>query len=204
MSVVIGVDMSLTSPGMCVLTDDSKWDLYAFHQQEKFRATSTFYQTGSVSITLLDTIPDAKSKDVVRYQHIVSQLCGIIAKLPGPRRLIMEGYAFGADSANAFKLMELGGIFKVACSTLVEEMIILPPTKWKRQATGFGKADKIQTLDFMKTHGPCLDFMQLFGSHAKVPPSPVSDLADACGLVLAFIRPLPQPVKKISKKQKIT
>jgi hypothetical protein len=204
--ILIGIDLSLTSPGLSVLDESDVWYMYAFLQHKKKHKNFKH-----PLITLLPMIPNSTTSDMIRYQYIVDQIIKIIQfwQTKNSRiKIVIENYAFSAASGNGYKLYELGGIMKYALFFRCQlDCVLLPVKKWKKYAIGNGDATKLEVVQYMVTNGPKLDFMTLLDM--KIPPdnipgNPVQDICDACGLILAYKHILQYGENlKNSKKRKL-
>jgi hypothetical protein len=215
--IIIAIDLGIKSPAMGIWFDDGEWFYYAFLSRIRKHAHFSHPQ-----ITLLPPIPklskSAKkdraakaSMTMQKYRHITDHLVANIQQWQVTEkevRVIMEGYSFGSDSGNQFKMYELGGILKYRIETECHLPIVsYPPSRWKAWGVGKGDADKAYIVEYMKTHGPCLDFCSIFQltipANRKV-PTPVQDLGDVSGMILAYKAWLANPsLDKEIKKTRI-
>jgi len=203
MRCVIGLDPSLTSPGLAVWLENT-WFLYGFR-----KTRDVYFANDRVILKLLPPIPDTSFEDGFRFRFIMDQLCAIIKECSKDSLVVMEGYAFDAVQGDDYKLLEFGGAFKTALDKLRTSpsdypLSIVAPTRWKSMALGKGTATKRDTVEWMKTHGPCVDLMDIFHSNAQIPPNPLQDIADACGIVLSIVSPvkIPKHLTKAEKKMR--
>ncbi len=186
--VIVGLDMSLASPGIAVFfQQECKWELFAFAQ--KVREAGFFKQlTPNVTMRLLTAIPSAqKASNVVRYKHIVDHIMKFCL-LPHDVSLVnLEAYAFPKHeiAGHTFKLHELGGVLKLAlhCAN-IHNVVTIPPNQWKSIVLGKGKgrATKLDVVNHVKTAFPYVDLMASndykLNEKGEV-PCPVQDIADA-------------------------
>ncbi len=141
-STVIGIDQSLTSTGLAMLSTDG-----------------SFARTKAV-------VP--KTHGIPRLREIEAAVVRWVEDAPEyPDLVVMEGYSFGARGRSIFQLGELGGVLKVALARLGFEestrmparglnardeegqgvdggLVVVPPTQLKKFATSKGTADKRQ------------------------------------------------------------
>ena len=210
MSVYIGLDLSLRSPGFAMYDVTKKvWTMACFAQRK--RECALHYSSDTSRIIVLPAIPDSLSHDCARYDHIVKGLQTSMldsCTLQDISSIAIEGYAFTQPSTagSSFKLHELGGAVKhwLFRMGLMEKIKILQPSQWKRMAMGNGRASKMDTVAFVRNHGPSIDLMDIFGlkigTHNEI-PTPVQDLADAVGIVLATL-PNTSAKNAVTKKKK--
>ena len=179
MTTIVGVDLSLKSPGVVVLSQET-WTLYFFQQLKRER----HLKFKSANVVMLPPIQNTKTTtDVERYAFICKHIAQIVNKYENPL-VALEGYAYSCQSAHSAKLHELGGVLKYMLRE--HRVVVIASSMWKKRAFGKGNLDKRQVVDKVKTHGPCLDLFTLFGVDPKKKhvPNPIQDIADAIGIVL--------------------
>jgi hypothetical protein len=198
--MLVGIDMSLTSPGLCVFHVPNQthkswprnlWQFYGFAQKKK-DANKVIYSCGQdendIQISFLPPLPSKEEQDIVRYSAILDPFFEILKKEAKPFQVILEGYAFAAHGGNSFKLMELTGIFKYRLWHEFQQVpIIYPPNVWKKRAVGYGHASKQDYVDNLKKKGPQFNIMEHCPPYKKDPPSPYQDMAAACNLILSYL-----------------
>ena len=171
--MLLGLDLSLTSPGI-VTFDGTHYRAHCYSPRklvERHVDNFHFYPVPDISkLPLLD-----------RYNHILTLITTAVGDNVGTA--IIEGYAYGANSAGSSKLYELGGIVKHHLHQLGWTIVVVAPTRVKKQFTGNGRADKaIMYATFLERGFP--DLKKLIHSKAKGIPNPVQDVVDAVALVL--------------------
>lgn len=197
--IYVGLDVSLTSPGISVYDLFTKnWSSYCF-QQRKRENCLTWSNNVNFSLTVLPPIPvSSNSDDCIRYNHIVSNLENIIKKHNTTNNvkdvvLIIENYAFAAQGASSFKLIELGGIIKFHFREY--RTVVIGNNTWKKVLTGNGRCSKKDTLDTINKLLN-IDICQILklslpkGRYDYVPtyvPTPAQDVADSIGVVLGHL-----------------
>jgi Holliday junction resolvasome RuvABC endonuclease subunit len=195
MTIYIGLDLSLVSPGVAVYnTTSDTWALYGFAQRvREYGLTKNHHTT---SIVLLPPIPNSTSTtNEERYEYIRHAIVDtILSPLRAETDVVIgiESYAFGAKNAgSAYKLQELGGVLKHSLWTHYPHWSqeTVPPGKWKKLTTGNGRATKADVIAYVCTHGPCLPLLDLLGlavtKNGDI-PCPAQDLADASCLCLGM------------------
>ncbi len=190
MSIVIGIDLSLRSPGIATL-HQGVWSIWCFATRQREVGLCWTSADQKVTVQTLAMIPDRKAPDIVRYTHIVDQLqTHCYPHWPVGSCVHLEDYIYpkAALSGSAYKIHELGGIVKYSLSRAGFTFQSVAPTTWKKQI-GNGRMSKQQTLELVERTIPQLNLLALFGFEGsfKEPPNPVQDLADAIGIVLASI-----------------
>lgn len=189
----MGIDMSYKNPGLAVVWRESEsketWHCYGFLQM-----TRKHKHFSHPKLTLLPTIPKSYPC-IARYAHIADQVVNVVQQWESKTGLrmqaAMEGYAFGAQDGHSSKLQELGGIIKYVCHVQCGlDIHILPPKRWKKYGTDLGgNAGKLATVQYMCTHGPCLDLLNILNQKVDAngeAPNPSQDIADACGILEAY------------------
>jgi hypothetical protein len=210
MTIFIGLDLSLVSPGIAVHnTTTGSWVLYGFTQ--RVREQRFTYINQSTRVHLFPAIPRVAASNEERYEHIRHHIveCILLPLLPTTERVVIgiECYAFGAkNSGSSFKLQELGGVLKhdIWRRFPAWQQVIIPPTQWKKQVLDNGRATKSDALRFITSNGPCISLMSVLGliitKNGDI-PCPAQDLADASCIVLSLIQPV-QPITEVPRKKK--
>ena len=190
MVVVVGLDLSLTSPGIAIY-HNGKWSLYGFAQRVREQK-----QPVIPPICLFPPIPTQTSTNEERYEYIRRHIVDdVLSQYADEEEVLVgiESYAFGAKgAAHAYKLQELGGVVKHSLWVRFPRwtQILIPPTKWKKCTVGNGRATKLDVVEYVGRNGPCLPLVAMLGTalgkHGEV-PSPAQDLADAVCIVLTLL-----------------
>lgn len=125
MSTILGLDLSLTSTGWCVL------------EGGKIRTKGLIK-------------PKIKGAERLRYiKDYVDNMLMQMHTRQELRLVALEGYSFGSKNTHAHSTGELGGIIKLTLLLNKIETIIVPPTCLKKFITGKGNAPK--DIMMMKT-----------------------------------------------------
>lgn len=181
---VLGIDMSITSPGF-VVCEDNIYHMYFLPQRGNDTKVTLEPQVGKNGSTIylhpLKRHSTTKDK-FARYNHVDICLEEILAKHPNINKVRIEGYAFNAEGS-ASMLFELGGIIRYRLWKAKIEWVELPPSKVKKLFSGHGKAGKVDMWEaYLKKGYPNL--LELFGlkvserKHGKHIPHPVEDIVD--------------------------
>jgi len=186
----VGIDLSLTSPGLVVRTSDDNLFAYFYPNRKKdidrniLISTSdntTIFHLQAFS-TDLRRVPSL----LERYHIIATDLVNTICKhsMHHTATLIrMEGYAFDAKSSSVSKLHELGGIVKYQLYLQKFTVEEIAPTKLKKWFTGHGRATK-EDMYMHAIKGCFPELINTFEMQAcKGIPNPVQDIVDAYALV---------------------
>ena len=190
----IGIDYSLSSPGVCVNTSEGEFNyedctFYFLTNTKKFDATFKEKMAfGSTAVEYIGTPHQPYTNEPERYSQIADWVVDIIKKhtkeyqikhkyfyWPGNPIINIEDYSFGS-TGRVFHIAENLGLLKyklkMECGW---DYNLIPPSVIKKFATGKGNANKELMLDaFEKDTGTNL--AQVFDTTSK---SPVSDVADA-------------------------
>ena len=183
----IGIDYSLSSPGVCVNTSDGEFKyedctFYFLTNTKKYDAT--FCRPFVTNVRYIGTQHKPYSSEPERYSQIADWVIDIIksqsqlmiGKLWEKKPIIqIEDYSYGS-TGRVFHIAENLGLLKyklkMECGW---DYTLLPPSVVKKFATDKGNANKDLMLDaFEKDTGTNL--AQVFDTTSK---SPVSDVADA-------------------------
>ena len=183
----IGIDYSLSSPGVCVNTSDGEFKyedctFYFLTNTKKYDAT--FCRPFVTNVRYIGTQHKPYSSEPERYSQIADWVIDIIksqsqlmiGKLWEKKPIIqIEDYSYGS-TGRVFHIAENLGLLKyklkMECGL---DYTLLPPSVVKKFATDKGNANKELMLDaFEKDTGTNL--AQVFDTTSI---SPVSDVADA-------------------------
>ena len=182
----IGIDYSLSSPGICVNTSKGEFDyedctFYFLTNTKKYDAT--FCRPFVTNVRYIGTSHKPYTSEPERYSQIADWAINIIKSYgdatTGMNRIKptiqIEDYSYGS-TGRVFHIAEHLGLLKyklkMECGW---DYTLLPPSVIKKFATDKGNANKDLMLDaFEKDTGTNL--AQVFDTTSK---SPVSDIADA-------------------------
>jgi hypothetical protein len=182
----IGIDYSLSSPGICVNTSEGEFDyedctFYFLTNTKKYDAT--FCRPYVTNVKYIGTAHTPYTSEPERYSQIADWAINIIKSygdattgVNGIKPTIqIEDYSYGS-TGRVFHIAENLGLLKyklkMECGW---DYTLLPPSVIKKFATDKGNANKDLMLDaFEKDTGTNL--AQVFDTTSK---SPVSDVADA-------------------------
>ena len=186
----IGIDYSLSSPGVCVNTSDGEFKyedctFYFLTNTKKYDATfKEKIAFGTSAVEYIGTQHKPYTSEPERYSQIADWVIDIIksqsqlmiGKLWEKKPIIqIEDYSYGS-TGRVFHIAENLGLLKyklkMECGW---DYTLLPPSVVKKFATDKGNANKDLMLDaFEKDTGTNL--AQVFDTTSI---SPVSDVADA-------------------------
>lgn len=174
MKKYIGIDNSLTSPGIVILSEDGsidkmwyyshklKWDGKLSDNLEGIPYPA--YTTEEERIYKLSTITTAIVENETNKGHDVL--------------VSIEGYSFGSTGMRLFQIAENTGLLKNMLWLKKIDFNVVPPTTVKKLATGKGNAQKQVVYDcFCKETG--LNLHDTFGFKSNKAVNPISDIADA-------------------------
>jgi hypothetical protein len=134
----IGIDLSYTSPSICVLGDDflsSKF--YFMNSVKKICVSAKNYEGTRMQSSDFLT-------EMEKYKFVSDWALRCIRPhfRKGHTRISMEGYSFGSTGL-VFNIAENGGILKYRLMTELGEFpILVPPKTAKKHYTGNGNANK--------------------------------------------------------------
>ena len=182
----IGIDYSLSSPGVCVNTSEGEFryedcTFYFLTNTKKYDAT--FCRPFVTNVRYIGTSHKPYTSEPERYSQIADWVVDIIKSYgdatTGMNRIKptiqIEDYSYGS-TGRVFHIAENLGLLKyklkMECGW---DYNLIPPSVIKKFATGKGNANKELMIDaFEKDTGTNL--AQVFDTTSK---SPVSDVADA-------------------------
>lgn len=172
----LGVDLSLTSPAVCVFTGDT-FDVSScrFHyltDKKKFELHIPHFLDGNLFLPY--------NCDQQRYDNIASWVMNLAAENHASR-VFIEDYSF-ASTGRVFNIAENCGLLKHKLWAKGIPFTTIPPSVIKKYATGSGAATKemLQTHFVQKTG---IDIKVLLGMTEKQ-WNPSSDIIDSffiCG-----------------------
>lgn len=170
----VGIDYSITSPGVVVMRDG----VVDFHA-----LTSTKYLQG-IAIDPEYTVdvrvyPEYRT-EAERYHRLSEWVSDILVRYNNVEKICLEGYAF-ASKGRKFSTAENTGVLKHMIYQSFPDIRLetIPPSTVKKHATGKGNAvkDDMYSALVEKTG---IDLMCLFGHKSKKKvDTPFDDLADA-------------------------
>ena len=125
--IIIGIDPSLTSTGICVMDGE----------------------TGEIGETIAIQPNNTGPERLASFRQEITNLIAMRSNM----HAFIEGYAFGANNQRE-ALGELGGILRLALYDAGIPIVVIPPTILKKFATGRGTADKVaMAVQLMKEFG---------------------------------------------------
>ena len=170
----IGVDPSITSPGVSCVDEDGNivW--------MKFFASKPKWE-GYVDKLIYGVTYPIYSNDTERFHKIGSIILEMILteiKKGHDVKVCLEGYSYGSTASRLFQIAENGGHFKFLCWQNNIDITVSPPTVIKKFATGKGNANKeLMYSSFVEKYG--IQLHTIFGLKTNKAISPISDIADA-------------------------
>ena len=184
----IGIDYSLSSPGICINTSEGEFKyedctFYFLTNTKKYDATfKEKIAFGTTAVEYIGTQHKPYSSETERYSNIADWVIGII-KSHYPRHQVsqthpiiqIEDYSFGS-TGRVFHIAENLGLLKYKLKEECGwEYTSIPPSVIKKFATDKGNANKELMLGaFQEDTGVDLELM--FDTKSK---SPITDVADA-------------------------
>ena len=204
MIVRVGVDLSLTSPGVALFREDQPHQVWLLCFQQ--RKTDELFTDRPLQrdprVLYLTRLRYPEVDRWSRMDHIVTQIVSWIADRCGGvvPQIHIENYAFGAThSSSVSSLAELGGAMRLAWHRKGWTWRDLAPSSVKKAFAGHGRADKPAMLQAYLVHGwPAL------GDVLKCQPhqSPLHDLVDALALAVTTPGPAVPKRRAVPKKRK--
>jgi hypothetical protein len=188
--IVIGLDLSLRSPGIAVSKPDGSVHCYFYPNRRREQGFS--FCTGLFSVQALPCFLSDIRNHIHRSTIIATDILNIISGHfeGGEVRVNIEGYAFGlAHSAGASRLYELGGIVRQMLFTHDFPYVEIPPSRVKKLFCGRGNADKRDMyLEFRDRGFPNLIQTMKFKkiTNNNNVPCPVQDIVDSVALALIW------------------
>jgi Holliday junction resolvasome RuvABC endonuclease subunit len=199
MKLIIGLDISVASPAVCVGEIDrtvTKWHWACFAQRNKDFNARVPEECKNVFLTVYPRVPTSQSSDLTRYQHILKYIILFISKFNPTienTKIAVEGYAFVPThlAGSSYKLHEVTGALK--CEILRTWGIFtqtIAVGTWKKLSCKKGNAKKVDVVDMVK-HMLNIDALAMFDSAITKNgdiPVPVQDICDAFGIAHALLK----------------
>jgi hypothetical protein len=145
--MLVGLDVSLTSPALAIRNNEGHWDLVCFAQRQ--RDFHVEFDHNNVHLTVLPPIPSStQADDLLRYKHVCQHFIDFMVKkgVDGTTKIFLENYAYADPriSGNSYKLHEVTGILKYAMreTLFVTHINTIAISSWKKKIIGKGNAKK--------------------------------------------------------------
>jgi hypothetical protein len=204
---IIGIDYSITSPGICVFTgdDNDDWSLeklqfYCFVSEKKQeKIEKSLFESLPVELHLIESFDDLKKEtfdedvevDFItddsyyfnRFNHLATSVCSVIDCLyvrdKQQPKVFVEGYSFGSSGSRLFQIAENAATlkYKLYFELNITNLEFVPPTVVKKFASDKGNANK-EMLEECFLEETGIDFRSVF-NQTKKQTNPSSDLIDA-------------------------
>jgi Holliday junction resolvasome RuvABC endonuclease subunit len=210
-TTIVGIDMSLSSPGIARLDPTRKiLSLYFFRSRKKMEhhatlrvedARSCFHGWTIDIVCILEPSEEFVQKQGVcpkynLFMHRVAHICALVGPPCENLQLSIEGYAFGKmASPSSSTLMELGGCLRTWMASQGHLLQQLSPSNVKRSFTGKGTSDKDKMYETFQTKfhlPPLCNAIGLINDYVHT-PNPVEDLVDAVAVAVSAIQRLIHP-----------
>ena len=141
--VFIGVDLSITSPGVSCLNPDGtiRW--------MKFFASKPKWE-GWIDSKIMGIPYPIYGSDQERFHKIGSSIISLIEEEisnGNSAEVALEGYSYGSTASRLFQIAENGGHFKYLMWSKNIPFEIVAPTTVKKLATGKGNSQKQLVYD---------------------------------------------------------
>jgi Holliday junction resolvasome RuvABC endonuclease subunit len=176
----IGIDLSLTSPAVCVhIGDDFSFDNCRFYFLTDIQKRVNTFLTLRGDVTVTAFPMNSYSSPEERYHNITTHIMKVIDQ-HNVVQVFLEDYAYNA-TGQVFQIAENAGQLKYRLWTRKLEYTCIPPTVIKKFATDKGNATKeMMEAAFLQETG-----IELKGplGMTKKQWNPSSDLIDAYYIV---------------------
>lgn len=122
--LILAIDPSLANTGLCLM------DLYT----GKFKTRVLHFP---------EKVGDPRQRNVLICNYQFWTLKGMLQNSKhNIRSVVIEDYAFAANTSNLTKLAELGGVLRIAAHQHFKPVVELTPGTWKKIALGKGNLKK--------------------------------------------------------------
>lgn len=137
---IAGIDYSIVSPALTILSDGVIENMYAIRATKKQESNNRL-------ITLLDY--PLYTTQLERFDKLSSLFLNFIPS--DVTYAYIEGYSYGSNVGVVFNIAEATGMMKYKFQKKFGyELIVVPPTQIKKLATSKGTAKKRQMVDQFK------------------------------------------------------
>lgn len=199
MSYILGLDLSLRSPGICIRdesTQETHWTLFAQRKHQ----TPGKYTWGNHSLFLHPLLPADKYQCI----HTIVNTLDHVVQMYHPREAYIEGYAYGitgsGQSSSQSTLCELGGCVRLLLHKAGVPFVEYAPQSIKRLFAGKGGATKEDMVGtWRETYRPSI-VPQDLSLHCAPHQSPLHDAIDA--YALTHVASLEKTLSNGKKQQK--
>ena len=187
---IAGIDYSLTSPAVCIYTEENDGGYFDFSRCVLHYLSNTKGQQQLAAGCGLDNIkaspyPEWETEEE-RHEYLSDWAYKLIQ---GCKEVFIEGYAFATVGKSHVRSVAEGtGLLKNKMWKMKIPFTIFPPTVIKKHATGKGNADKqLMYNAFCDELLTPTDLKELLSPKAKKIISPISDIVDSyfiakCGI----------------------
>ena len=187
---IAGIDYSLTSPAVCIYTEENDGGYFDFGRCVLHYLSNTKGQQQLAAGCGLDNIkaspyPEWKTEEE-RHEYLSDWAYKLIQ---GCKEVFIEGYAFATVGKSHVRSVAEGTeLLKHKMWKMKIPFTIFPPTVIKKHATGKGNADKqLMYNAFCDELLTPTDLQERLTPKAKKVTSPISDIVDSyfiakCGI----------------------
>jgi len=170
MTIVVGIDYSLTSPCVCVSRDKTFSNSFFYYLNDR-------KSVQGVCHNIFGDQHEEYLTDQQRYENIAEWVLTILADFSKEEVVVLiEDYSFGSKG-KVFNLAENCGIMKYMLYKAGYKFFTVPPTVVKKYATGKGNATKDKMYEqFVADTG--VDLHKIISPTTKL-GSPSTDIVDA-------------------------
>lgn len=185
----IGIDLSLTSPGLC-LNYENHYEFFFFSHLKKHE--DFCYNKDNIYIHSviypIESNGDDLNKRVNKYYYIVDNIMNtiqIFAKDLDNIEIGIEGYSYSSVGQGLTKLAELGGILRYEIFKNNFKLAELQPGEIKKHFTGCGNCTKFHMQKQFQSLN-IIDFFRILDlkeSKALNIPHPIEDLIDSFAII---------------------
>lgn len=198
---ILGLDVSLRSPGFCLWHTETRATHWIVFQQKKAQLLGVQHFPEEQQMEVKAALPLEKFACI---ETLVDTLTAVVHTYQ-PVRVHIEGYAYGVTgsgtSSSQSTLCELGGCLRLVLHRAHIPVYEFSPQTVKKQFTGSGRAQKMDMVSVWRQkhkreHTP-LDL----GLDCQAHQSPLHDAIDAFALTQLSLKP---PVVVRQKKRKAT
>jgi hypothetical protein len=167
--MVIGIDYSLTSPAMCIMTEPTIDKCIFYYLTDNSRLVGTF--KNAIGVHHKDYYSEQE-----RYDNIAEFFLNKIPLDKGVPNIFIEDYSFGSKG-KVFHIAENAGLLKYKFWEVGYKFETVPPTVVKKFGTGKGNADKAKMYEAF-VNETREEFIMLFNKNLTL-GSPVTDIVDS-------------------------
>lgn len=182
---VIGIDLSLTSPAICILDRDNPED---WTKSRTYYLTDKYKLVGKFGKNVLGGFLKLYKSEMERYENISEWAINILGTLAGEEvQVYLEDYSMGSKG-RVFAIAENTGVLKYKLYSSHIPLETIPPTVVKKSFSGKGNSDKQMMYEAFESKFPQVNLKKLLGVENVKLGNPTTDIVDSFAVGLTGLK----------------